>query len=85
MDSNTSFSNSLYREQDMREEVALAEFTRAVADKFGAEQAILSDRDWFNESDSMDTPPLSIVRNWRAVTIAASFRLDNFLSANRSS
>ena len=27
----------------------------------------------------MDTPPLSTVRNWRAVSIAASFRLETDL------
>jgi hypothetical protein len=92
MDSNTSFSNSIYLEQETREDVELAAFTQAVAAAFGSEQALLSERDWLSESDSMDTPPLSMVRNWRAVTIAASFRFAggerafaNLLSAKRSS
>ena len=42
---------------------------------FGSEQALLSERDWLSESESMDAPPLSAIRNWRAVSIAASFRL----------
>lgn len=75
MDSNMSFSNSLYLEQETRENEELSAFTRAVADVFGPQQARLSERDWLEESDSMDTPPMSTVRNWQAVSIAASFRI----------
>ena len=76
MDSNKSFSSSIYLEQETREDEELSAFTRAVADVFGPQQASLSERDWLDEADSMDTPPLSTVRNWRAVSIAASFRLE---------
>jgi hypothetical protein len=75
MDSNISFSSSIYLEQETREDEELSAFTRAVADVFGPQQASLSERDWLDEADSMDTPPLSTVRNWRAVSVAASFRL----------
>lgn len=75
MDSNITFSSSVYLEQETREDEELSTFTRAVADVLGPQQARLSERDWFAESDSMDTPPFSTVRNWRAVSIAASFRL----------
>jgi hypothetical protein len=75
MDSNISFSNSIYLEQETREDAELFAFTRAVTDVFGSQQAVFSERDWLDESDSMDTPPLSVVRNWRAVSVAASFRL----------
>jgi hypothetical protein len=75
MDSNTSFSSSIYLEQEAREDEELTAFARAVADVFGPQQAHLSEKDWLDESDSMDTPPLSTVRKWRAVSIAASFRL----------
>jgi hypothetical protein len=75
MDSNTSFSSSIYQEQETREDEELSAFARAVANLFGPQQAHLSERDWLDESDSMDTPPLSTVRNWRAVSIADSFRL----------
>ena len=92
MDSNTSFSSSIYLEQETREDQELSAFARAVADVFGLQQAHLSERDWLDESDSMDTPPLSTIRNWRAVSIAASFRLEadpaalaHLLSDNRSS
>jgi hypothetical protein len=73
MDSNT-FSNSIYLEQETREDAELSAFTRTVAEMFGSQQAILSERDWLTESDSMDSPPLSVVRNWRAISIAVSFR-----------
>jgi len=76
MDSNVSFSSSIYLEQETREDEELSAFTRAVTDVFGPEQARLSERDWLDEAESMDTPPLSTVRNWRAVSVAASFRLE---------
>ena len=49
MDSKTSFSNSIYLEQETREDVELAGFTQAVADEFGSEQAMLSERDWLSK------------------------------------
>jgi hypothetical protein len=76
MDSNISFSSSIYLEQETREDEELSVFTRAVADVFSPQEARLSERDWLDEADTMDTPPLSTVRNWRAVSIAASFRLE---------
>ena len=75
MDTNVSFSSSIYLERETKEDVELSAFTRAVADEFGLQQALLSERDWLSESDSMDTAPVSVLRNWRAVSIAASFRL----------
>lgn len=75
MDSNISFSSSIYVEQETREDEELSAFTKAVAGEFGLQQALLAERDWLSESESMDTPPVSVVRNWRAVSIAASFRL----------
>ena len=74
MDSN-SFSNSIYLEQETREDEELSAFTHAVEEGFGPEQARESERDWLEEADSMDAPPLSAVRNWRAVSIAAAYRL----------
>jgi hypothetical protein len=76
MDSNLIFSSSIYLEQETREDKELSAFTRTVADVFSLQQARLAERDWLDEADSMDTPPLSTVRNWRAVSIAASFRLE---------
>ena len=55
MDSNISFSSSIYLEQETREDEELSAFTRAVADVFGPQQASLSERDWLDEADSMDT------------------------------
>jgi len=76
MNSHTSFSSSIYLEQETREDQELSAFTRAVADVISPQQARLAERDWLDEADTMDTPPLSTVRNWRAVSIAASFRLE---------
>lgn len=67
--------NSIYIEQEQREEQELSAFTYAVTQLFGQEQARLSERDWLDESDLIDSPPFSAVRNLRAVTIAALFRL----------
>jgi hypothetical protein len=58
----------------------LSAFIRAVTQLFGSEEARLSAEDWLDESELMDSPPLSTSRNWRAVTIAASARLANRLA-----
>ncbi len=84
MNDNISFSSSIYLEQETREDEELLAFTRAVADVFGSQEARLSERDWLTESDSMDTPPISIARNWRAVSIAASFHLAPEQNTNES-
>jgi len=81
MNPHESFSNSIYTEQEHKEEQELSAFTCEVTDHFGPEQAKLAERDWLDESDLMDSPPLSTGRNWQAVTIAASARLENRVSA----
>ena len=58
----------------------LSAFIRAVTQLFGPEDAKLSAEDWLDESELMDSPPLSTSRNWRGVTIAASARLSNRLA-----
>jgi hypothetical protein len=76
-----SFSNSIYIEQEHIEEQELSAFTGEVTQQFGPEQARLAEKDWLDESELMDSPPLSTGRNWRAVTIAASARLEHRVSA----
>ena len=75
MTQGESFSNSLYTDQMHRAERELSAFIAAVRTSYGPEQAELSAEDWIAESELMDSPPRSEVRNWRAVTIAASARL----------
>lgn len=75
LDIETLFSNSIYLEQERREADELSAFTRDVAEEFALQQAGISERDWLDECESMDMPPLFAVRNWRAVSIAASVRL----------
>ncbi len=41
----------------------------------GPKEARLSASDWLDESERMDSPPRSEMRDWRAVTIAVSARL----------
>jgi len=67
--------DSIYVEEEHREEQELSAFTLAVTQLFGSEQARVSERDWLDESDLMDSPPLLAERNLRAISIAASFRL----------
>lgn len=81
MDTKDSFSNLSYAEQEHREEQELSAFTSQVTELFGPEQARLSERAWLDKSDLIDSPPLSTDRNWRAVTIAASARLAERVSA----
>jgi hypothetical protein len=69
------FSLPVYDGQMQVEEYELSAFVRAVTEMYGPEQARLSERDWLDESDLLDDPPRSEIRDWRAVTIAASARL----------
>jgi hypothetical protein len=69
------FSSSVYEEQIHQAERELSAFIAAVTELYGPEAAGLSARDWVDESDLMDSPPLSEIRNWRSVTVAASARL----------
>ena len=80
MKQEESFSDSLYTEQEHLAERELSAFVAAVKELFGPEQAELSTEDWLEESDLIDSPPISISRDWRSVTIAASARLANRLN-----
>jgi hypothetical protein len=80
MDEHKSFSNSIYEEQTYLAERELACFIAAVTQLYGSEQARLSEKDWLEELELMDSLPLSTNRQWRAVTIAASARLAGRLS-----
>jgi hypothetical protein len=57
----------------------LSAFIAAVRTVYGSEQAALSAEGWIEEPELMDSSPRSEVRNWHAVTIAASARLANRL------
>jgi len=75
MNERDSFSDLIYEQQTHLAERELASFIAAVAELYGPAQARLAAEDWLEESDLMDSPPRSEVRNWRSVTIAASARL----------
>jgi hypothetical protein len=81
MDTRDSFSSSIYADQMHMAERELSAFISAVTELFGPNQARLSAEDWIEESELMDNPPRSEVRNWRAVTITASARLANRVNA----
>ena len=71
------FSYSNYEEQAHLAERELDEFIKAVTEWLGLERVEAAIGDWLDESDLIDAPPLSISRNWHAVTVAASARLSN--------
>jgi hypothetical protein len=73
--SNDLFSLSIYNDQMQIEECELSAFVRAVTELYGPEQARISEKDWLDESDLLDDPPRSEIRNWHSVTITASARL----------
>jgi hypothetical protein len=83
MNEHESFSNLIYDEQTHLAERELSSFIAAVTNLYGPEQARLSAEDWLDESDLMDSPPRSEVRDWRAVTIAASARLAGRIDASQ--
>ena len=73
-------TNSIYEEQTYLAERELSSFIAAMTELYGPEQASLSEKDWLEELELMDSLPLSTNRQWRAVTIAASVRLAGRLS-----
>ena len=81
MDEHESFSDLIYKERTYLAEHEFSSFIAAVTKLYGPEQAKRSAEDWLDESEIMDSPPRSEVRNLRAVTIAASARLANRLNA----
>lgn len=85
MNSQELFCNSTYAGQMHIAERELCAFIRVVTQLFGPEEAKISAENWLDESELMDSPPLSTSRNWRAVTIAASARLANRLAVAQSS
>jgi hypothetical protein len=80
MDEHRSFSNSIYEEQTYSAERELSSFIAAVTELYGPEQARLSEKEWLEELQLMDSLPLATNQQWRAVTIAASARLADRLS-----
>jgi hypothetical protein len=83
MDERHTFSDATYQERTQLAERELSSFIAAVTELYGPEQARISAEEWLDESDLMDSPPRSDLRNWRAVTIAASARLASRLMAIR--
>jgi hypothetical protein len=80
MNTEESFSNSTHTDEIHVAERELSAFIGAVTHLFGPEQARLSAGDWLDEAELIDSPPRSTIRDWRAVTIAASARLANRLT-----
>jgi hypothetical protein len=81
MNSREQFRESNYAAEMDIAERELSAFIGAVTKLFGPEEAKLSAEDWLAESEFADRRPRSTSRNWRAVTIAASARLANRLTA----
>ena len=71
------FSTMIYADEMHMEERELSAFMNEVTQLFGPKQAKISEEDWLEEAELVDSPPRSISRNWHAVTIAASARLAN--------
>jgi len=80
MNEDESLCDSIYEEQTHLAERELSSFISAVTELYGPKQARLSEKDWLDEAELMDTQSSSTYRDWRAVTIAASARLANRVS-----
>lgn len=83
MNEQRLFSYSNYAEEIHLAERELAEFIKTVTERLGTEQVGAAIGDWLDEADLIDAPPLSISRNWHAVTVAASARLSNHVDVPR--
>lgn len=81
MNDSGPFSDSVYDDQTHVAERELSAFVNAVTELFGPEQARVAAEDWLEESDLVDDPPRSMIRDWRSVTIAASARLATRIDA----
>ena len=81
MKDSESFSPSIYEVQTHLAERELASFISGVTEMFGPDQVRASTEDWLDEAETMDAPPRSTARDWRAVTIAASARLASRVDA----
>ena len=81
MDDSDPFSESVYANQTQIGEHELFAFVNAVTELFGPKQARVAAEDWLEESELMDAPPRSTIRDWRSVTIAASARLATRIDA----
>ena len=60
----------------------LGAFISAVTELFGSEQATLAAEDWLDELVLMEALPGLTSRDWRSITIAASARLANRVTAS---
>ena len=80
MKDRESFFDLIYDGQTYLGERELFSFITAVEQLYGSEQARLSEMDWLDESEFMDSAPFATERDWRRVTIAASARLADRLS-----
>ena len=81
MNDSDPFSDSVYINQTHIAERELLAFVTAVTELFGPEEAGVAAEDWLEESDLIDDPPRSLLRDWRSVTIAASARLASRIDA----
>jgi hypothetical protein len=81
MKPSESLSNALYADQTRLAERELSAFIAAVTELFGPDQARRSAEDWLEASELIENPSRYEVRNWRAVTIAASARLASRVNA----
>lgn len=84
MSQHESFSNLIDGDDLHLAERQLSSFIAAVMELYGSEQAKLSADDWLEESELTDSPPRSELRDWRAVTIAASVRLASRVNSSPS-
>lgn len=84
MDEHELFSNLIHEERTYLAGLELSSFIAAVTELYGPEEAGLSGKEWLEELESMDRPPSSTKRQWRAITIAASVRLAGRLSEGPS-
>jgi len=74
MGEHESIFNLTYEERAYLAGHELYSFIAAVTELYGSAQARLSEKDWLEELELMNSPPSSAKRHWRAVTIVASVK-----------
>jgi hypothetical protein len=82
VDELTNSNGPTFAELMTMAERELGAFISAVTELFGSEQARLATEDWLDELLLMETQPGLTSRDWRLITIAASARLANRVTAS---
>jgi hypothetical protein len=80
MSTKNTFTDSICEEQISLAERELSAFVNAITNLFGPQQERFAAEVWLAELEQADSAPRGTLRDWRAVSVAASARLASLLA-----